>query len=352
MARRIFFSFLFCLLCFPLFAETIELKNGKVFQGRIVIQDQNSIYLETAQGTTNIKESDIRSIDGKIYELPGAIERPQESEISQKPGISSAIPHENEAVPNEAQSGAGENQQDLATQTVKQDSNLTLSQAMKAVPFIKVEMTIGESIGSGAIINPNGTILTNAHVVEGTKGETIKSITVTLYQDKDIGQRSKREYEARVIKIDPVYDLAIIDIHAETPDYFRYADENELKVGDEVRACGNPNGLDVSFSKGIISAIRTNKERFTSNGELNEPIKEFLRQRSMSEREFNTITWIQTDAAINPGNSGGPLLNADNQIIGINSRKAMLPDGQLAEGLGFALHVKHLKKFAAGYYKA
>ena len=135
---------------------------------------------------------------------------------------------------------------------------------------------------------------------------------MTLYQDKDIGQRSKREYEARVIKTDPVYDLAFIDIHAETPDYLRFTNENGVKVGDDVRACGNPSGLEVSFSKGIVSAIRTNKERNVS-------YNEFLGHISMSEREFDAITWVQTDAAINPGNSGGPLLNDNNQIVGIKS---------------------------------
>lgn len=345
--------------CFSLFAETIELKNGKMLKGHILIQDQASIYLETIDGTTNINKSDIRAIDGKDYETPASVRRPEESKMTQELVASSTLPPEKEeeskTVADEVQSDVGKSEQDLTSQPAKQDLSLTLPQVMKAVPFIKTKATAldkhgkefqVEGLGSGAIINANGTILTNAHVIEGAK-----SVTVTLYQDKDIGQRSKREYEARVIKEDATYDLALIDIHAETPDYLRFAKDSEIKLGDEARACGNPNGLQVSFSKGIISAIRTNKERFASNGEFNELIKEFLKRIAMSEREFNAITWIQTDAAINPGNSGGPLLNANNQILGINSWKSVLPDGQIAEGLGFALHVKHLKKFAAGYYK-
>lgn len=215
---------------------------------------------------------------------------------------------------------------------VEASKPMTLQQAMKAVTFIKVIRKDGKTaVGSGAVINRQGTMLTNAHVVKDAE-----KILVTRYEDQPAQQRSQKEYEARILKQNQYYDLALIDIHAETPEYFRFASADGIHVGNAVRAIGNPLGFQVTVSEGIVSAVRTNKGMRVQY--------QAMPGESMNERKFESITWIQTDAAINPGNSGGPLLNSDYEVIGINTY------GYLdSEGLKFALHVKHLEEFASGY---
>lgn len=209
---------------------------------------------------------------------------------------------------------------------------VSLPEAMQAVAYIKVINKEGqELVGSGAMINSRGTMLTNNHVVQ----DAVK-IAVTLYQEHKTSF-SEREYEARVIRTFKHYDLAIIDIHADTPNYLRFAKDSTIRVGEEVKAIGNPLGLQVSISKGIVSGVRKNSAA---------AMPEMKEGEYISEREWANITWIQTDASINPGNSGGPLLNSKNEIIGVNTFGFQVAGDM---GLNFALHVKHLRQLAGGY---
>ncbi len=156
--------------------------------------------------------------------------------------------------------------------------------------------------GSGVIINANGTILTNNHVVDSTT-----EIIVTL--------SDKQEYKARVLGRDPKTDLAVIKIDSKRP--LRAAvlgDSDDARVGEWVLAIGNPFGLSNTVTSGIVSA----KGRVIGAG----PYDDF----------------IQTDAPINPGNSGGPLFNMKGEVIGINT--AIIPNGQ---GIGFAIPVSTAK---------
>ncbi len=164
--------------------------------------------------------------------------------------------------------------------------------------------------GSGSIIDKNGHILTNYHVVEGAK-----MLEVTLADGS--------KWEARVIGIDPDNDLAVIRIKAppEGLNVIPFGDSSNLKVGQKVLAIGNPFGLERTLTIGIISSLgRTIR---TSNSRLIRGI-------------------IQTDAAINPGNSGGPLLDSDGQIIGVNTAIAS-PVGA-SVGIGFAVPVNTVKR--------
>ncbi|CAB5088854.1 Trypsin-like serine proteases, typically periplasmic, contain C-terminal PDZ domain [Olavius algarvensis associated proteobacterium Delta 3] len=156
--------------------------------------------------------------------------------------------------------------------------------------------------GSGVIIDANGTILTNNHVVEGAK-----DVTVTL--------ADKKEYKATVVGRDPKTDLAVLKIESDQPlPSAAMGDSENLKVGDWVVAIGNPFGLSHTVTSGIVSA----KGRVIGAG----PYDDF----------------IQTDASINPGNSGGPLFNMNGEIVGINT--AIIPYGQ---GIGFAIPVNTAK---------
>jgi len=164
-----------------------------------------------------------------------------------------------------------------------------------------------QSLGSGFIIDADGSILTNNHVVENAQ-----KIVVKLLGDD-------QEYEAKVIGRDPKTDIAIIKINtkANLPTA-NFGDSDKLEVGEWVVAIGNPFGLDSTVTSGIVSA----KGRHIGQG----PYDNF----------------IQTDASINPGNSGGPLINLRGEVIGINTAIFSRTGGNM--GIGFAIPVNLAKE--------
>lgn len=164
-----------------------------------------------------------------------------------------------------------------------------------------------EGTGSGFIIDKQGHIVTNNHVVEGAE-----NIEVTLF-DKTVAK-------AKIVGLDPFNDLAVLRIDVD-PDKLHPVDmsfDGQLKVGQRAIAIGNPYGLDWTLTEGVISA-------------LGRPL-----QFSLNRIIYDTI---QTDAAINPGNSGGPLLNSRGQLIGVTSA---VRSG--AENIGFAIPLSTLRR--------
>ena len=153
-------------------------------------------------------------------------------------------------------------------------------------------------VGSGFILNADGYVLTNAHVVEGAD-----EVIVTL--------ADKREFKAKVIGADKRSDVALVRIDASGLPTVRIGDVSKLKVGEWVIAIGSPFGLESTVTAGIVSA----KSRDT--GEL--------------------LPLIQTDAAINPGNSGGPLINMRGEVVGINSQIYSRSGGY--QGISFAIPI-------------
>ncbi|MBW4591760.1 MAG: trypsin-like peptidase domain-containing protein [Brasilonema angustatum HA4187-MV1] len=159
--------------------------------------------------------------------------------------------------------------------------------------------------GSGFIIDPNGMILTNAHVVSGAD-----SVTVTL--------KDGRKLKGEVKGVDEPSDLAVVKIDGKDLPVAALGSSQDLKVGDWAIAVGNPLGLDNTVTLGIISTLNR------SSAQVGIPDKR--------------LDFIQTDAAINPGNSGGPLLNEQGEVIGINT--AIRAD---AQGIGFAIPIDKAK---------
>lgn len=156
-----------------------------------------------------------------------------------------------------------------------------------------------ESLGSGVIVDPNGLIVTNYHVI--AKADQIK----VLLSDK-------REFDAKVIGSDPQTDIAVIKINAQNLPTLRWGDSDKLAVAENVLAIGNPFGLTQTVTGGIVSAV----------GRANVGIADY--------EDF-----IQTDAAINPGNSGGALIDARGELIGINTAIFSQSGGYM--GIGFAV---------------
>lgn len=169
-----------------------------------------------------------------------------------------------------------------------------------------------QSTGSGVIINANGYIVTNNHVVQGA------DIVEVTMQDN-------RTFKAEVIGTDPDTDLAVIRVYEKNLAYLSFVDSDQSKVGQWVLAIGNPFNLNSTVTAGIISAKGRTVGLLNSNS------------RDESDQLGNTAieSFIQTDAAINPGNSGGALVSLDGGLLGINTAIAS-PTGSYA-GYGFAV---------------
>jgi S1-C subfamily serine protease len=173
--------------------------------------------------------------------------------------------------------------------------------------------------GSGSILDKQGHILTNYHVVQGPDKLYADELEVTL--------SNNHKYKAKVIDSDPDNDLALIKIDASREDLttIPLGESKDLRVGQKVLAIGNPFGFDRTLTTGIISGL-ARPIRSEMTGKLIEGV-------------------IQTDAAINPGNSGGPLLNSRGQMIGINTM-IYSPSGASggSVGIGFAVPVNTAKR--------
>ncbi len=156
--------------------------------------------------------------------------------------------------------------------------------------------------GSGVIINENGYIVTNNHVIADAK-----DIEITLHDN--------RTYKAKVVGTDPTTDLALLQIKEKNLPYLRFVNSDDVKIGEWVMAVGNPFSLNSTVTAGIVSAK--------------------ARNININHEQYAVESFIQTDAAINPGNSGGALVNLNGELIGINTAIAS-PTGSYA-GYGFAI---------------
>jgi len=166
----------------------------------------------------------------------------------------------------------------------------------------------GIATGSGILIDKEGHILTNNHVIEGASKVEVK-----------LGS-SDTEHEAEVVGADPATDVALLKVNAPASEEhpLSLGNSSRVSVGDPVVAIGNPFGLDRTVTSGIVSALQRQIE--APNG-------------------FSISHVIQTDAAINPGNSGGPLINSEGQVIGINSQIQTGGSGDGNVGIGFAVPI-------------
>jgi S1-C subfamily serine protease len=166
----------------------------------------------------------------------------------------------------------------------------------------------GTATGSGFVIDTEGHVLTNNHVVEGADKISVK-----------LGD-SETAHSATVVGTDPATDIAVLKVDAPQGQLhpLTLGHSAEAEVGDPVVAIGNPFGLDRTVTSGIVSA---------------------LQRQIQAPNGFSIDNVIQTDAAINPGNSGGPLLNAEGEVIGINSQIETGGSGNGNVGIGFAIPI-------------
>jgi serine protease Do len=164
---------------------------------------------------------------------------------------------------------------------------------------------IEQSLGSGVVISSDGYILTNNHVV--SRASKIR-----------VSFRNNEEHEAEVVGTDPQTDIAVIKIDAANLPHLNFGDSEQLRIGDEVMAIGNPFGVGQTVTKGIVSALG----------------------RSIGLIDYEDL--IQTDATINPGNSGGPLVNMNAELIGMST--AILSRSGGSHGIAFAIPSRMIQR--------
>lgn len=175
-------------------------------------------------------------------------------------------------------------------------------------------VTRQQGLGSGVVIDPEGYIVTNAHVVAGAMD--VKVLLSAQAGDDEV-DAAPRRMDANIVGVDRDSDLALLKISATDLPTLRFASLESLRQGDLVLAIGNPMGLRNSVSLGVVSAT------------------------SRSVGESSQFGYIQTDASINPGNSGGALIDAEGRLVGINTFILSRSGGN--EGLGFAIPANIVK---------
>jgi serine protease Do len=181
--------------------------------------------------------------------------------------------------------------------------------------FNQGKKRVQNSLGSGVIVNADGLIITNNHVIEGAD-----EITVVL--------TDRREFAAEIVGTDERTDLALLRVKTEGDllPFLRFRDSDELEVGDIVLAIGNPFGVGQTVTSGIVSALARTRVGVS-----------------------DYASFIQTDAAINPGNSGGALIGMDGRLVGINTAIFSKSGGSL--GIGFAIPSNMVRAVVAGTVK-
>jgi S1-C subfamily serine protease len=179
----------------------------------------------------------------------------------------------------------------------------------------------GAAEGSGFVLNQDGEIVTNAHVVTDASGGTREPAKEVFVEFPD-----RNNVPAEIVGFDPFADVALLEIDPDGLDLhpLKLGDDHEIEVGEPVAAIGSPFGAQSSLSVGVISALNRSVKSLT----------QFLIEGA-----------IQTDASINPGNSGGPLLDAKAQVLGINQQ--IQTSSGANDGVGFAVPVSAIKRSIA-----
>jgi len=275
--------------------DTIQLKDNAAVTGKILTEKHDQVAIDVGYTVLVIPRSDIEKISHGDASTPPP--------KSTKPVKTSAAPME--ARPT-AQAKAGFyslNNRAMPERTVKD----LVNQLGEAV----VQVRTPSGLGSGFIINEDGFLVTNFHVIEG---ET--QISVAVYHQRE-GQLEPRVYkQVRIVAINKFQDMALLKIDDKDAPKFKYVvlgSADALSVGDGVFAIGSPLGLERTVTQGILST---------------------------KTREFEGALYLQTTAQINPGNSGGPLFNMAGEVVGITNMK--ITSG---EGLGFAIPIEGVKFF-------
>lgn len=257
-------------------SDVVTLKSGAVIRGTILKRNHKKVWLDVGPDVLVFSMDDVDDIEA------------------------------------EAEGADIEVESDTLFHTALNLPELSPREQAKRIGSAVIKVSTPRGLGSGVIINKDGYAITNAHVIQG---ETNLRATVWFPQEDGTLKRMVIE-DVEIIAVNNHIDLGLLKIEHPDGGEFTFAPIEKIEgieLGQEVFAIGNPLGLERSLSRGVIST---------------------------SQRSFNGLTYIQTDAAINPGNSGGPLFNTKGEIIGITNMG--IPGG---EALGFAIPARYVKDF-------
>ncbi len=275
------------------YADVIQLKESAEVSGKIVADKRDQVAVDIGYTVLVIPRNQIL----KIFKGEAAAPAPSKSAASKSaPANAKGIPI----------SKAG-----FYTANPKSMPELSVRELVNQLGESVVQVRTPGGLGSGFIINEDGFLMTNFHVIEG---ET--QISVAVYHQRD-GQLEPKVYRnVRIVALNKFEDMALLKIEDKDAPKFKYVllgSADGLAVGERVFAIGSPLGLERTVTEGILST---------------------------KTREFQGELYLQTTAQINPGNSGGPLFNMSGEVVGITNMKITF-----GEGLGFAIPIEPVKFF-------
>ena len=275
-------------------ADTVQLKDNAAVVGKILTEKRDQVVIDIGYTVLVIPRSDIQKI-ARGDSSPGT--------AHMAPAPKTIVAADSKPA---AELKAGFYSANDSVMPEKSVRDL-VSQIGEAV----VQVRTPSGLGSGFIINKDGFLVTNFHVIEG---ET--QISVAVYHFRD-GQLEPKVYkQVRIVAINKFEDMALLKIDDKDAPKFKYVllgSADNLAVGESVFAIGSPLGLERTVTEGILST---------------------------KTREFEGELYLQTTAQINPGNSGGPLFNMAGEVVGITNMKITF-----GEGLGFAIPIEGVKYF-------
>jgi serine protease Do len=272
-------------------ADTVVLKGGQRLVGDILAEKETLLYVDVGVDVVAVPKEEILE-----YEY---------ADEKQQPSVQPVDTNE----PNVATAGLQEESGQLYRTANLQKT--TMAKCVEACAEAVVKVSSPSGLGSGFFLNEDGYLITNYHVIEK---ET--KIEVTMFQKTEDGFEKKKFTKVKIDAINPFVDLALLKVEdlGEAKVRFAYlGDIDQMKVGEQVFAIGNPLGLERTVTDGVIS---------TRN------------------RAFEGLVYIQTNADINPGNSGGPLFNLAGEVVGVTNMGYIF-----LGGLGFAIPVNYVKHF-------
>jgi serine protease Do len=273
-------------------ADTIQLKEKTAVTGKIIAENRKEVVIDLGYTFLTIPRDQIAKVIKGNAAMPEPAPVPPKPQEPEKPAFQE-LPRGFYVAPNKP--GPGSNVRDL----------------VNVIGDAVVQVRTPSGLGSGFIINEDGFLLTNFHVIEG---ETQISIEVYLQKDGQIEPMTYRQ--VRIVAMNKFEDMALLKIEDSDAPKFKYVllgSSDAMAVGERVFAVGSPLGLERTVTEGILST---------------------------KTRQMQGKLYLQTTAQINPGNSGGPLFNLSGEVVGITNMKVAF-----GEGIGFAIPIEAVKYF-------
>ena len=279
---------------------TVQLKDKASVTGKILAEKKDSIVVDLGYTVLTIpKKEVVKILNGEVSVV--AETKPAKIEPVSPRGPAAPVPV----------SVSADTRASFYNVAKTPPPERSVRELVNQIGEAVVQVRTPGGLGSGFILNEDGYLITNFHVIEG---ET--QISIEVYHQKN-GQLDRRSYkQVKIVAINKFADLALLKINdSDAPKFARVSigDSDNLAVGERVFAIGSPLGLERTVTEGIVST---------------------------KTRPFQGELYLQTTAQINPGNSGGPLFNLRGEVVGVTNMKITF-----GEGLGFAIPIENVKAF-------